>query len=354
MSDWIFNDHLSPAWDTPAGLNGLDDLHHPTTLLQTDDGHLTIVSEAKGAHGHSGGGTGGTTGGTGGTTGGTPPAGTLVGSSTGLQIDLIWDQSVLSAPNASAIENTVITAAEIFTANFTTHAVLNIEVGLNEIGGSSMSSGALGESQTYGMAVSYATLTSALGSADAGLVSSGLMAAGAATADTALAAKTFFVPLAEAKALGLTSATSSSIDGAIGLGSSALSFTGVVGSGQFDGVGVAAHEISEVMGRISDVGAPSGYATPLDVFRYSAAHTPSTSASVGYFSTDAGVTVLNTYNNGSNGGDSADWASSTANTLNAFDAFGNSSGTMKLNANDLLEVAALGYHPAGTLGAVTA
>ena len=80
----------------------------------------------------------------------------------------------------------------------------------------------------------------------------------------------YSIATAEAKALGLTGA-SSSLDGYVGFGS-AYSYTfdsnNRAVSGQYDFIGVAAHEITEVMGRGSYLGEGLGY-TALDLFRYS-------------------------------------------------------------------------------------
>jgi hypothetical protein len=350
MPDWIIDTGLSPGWESANGLHGQDALHNPQSLLFTDNS-LSVSSEAKG-HGPPGGGGGG--GGSGGGSG--SPTSTMVGTAGGLQIDLLWDTSVQTASNWSDIEHTVVSAAQIFTAEFTTHAVLNIHVGLGEVNGSPLGAGALGESETQGYAVSYSTLTHALGIADANLVTSGLMSPGAVTAVSALASKTFFVASAEAKALGLVNPTSTSIDGYIGLTSSGslISFNGTIGASQYDGVGVAAHEISEVMGRIGIEGSGSPYYTPLDLFRYSGLNQPDLSPAAGYFSTDMGATAANSFNNGGNGGDAADWATSSANAKDAFDAFGNPGVTTQVSSSDLLAVAVLGYHPAGALTPVTA
>jgi hypothetical protein len=338
MSDWFFD----------AG-NGQSNLHHP--LLLVDD-TFSIGSSAKGGtHGPPGGGSGGGGGGGGGTG---SPTSTLVGSSSGLEIDLIWDTSVQSASNWSDVENSVISAAQVFTSEFDTHAVLNIHVGYGEVNGQSLVNGALGESETQGYAVSYSQLTNALGQADASLVSSGQMAAGAVTAVTALASKTFFVASAEAKALGLVNATSTVVDGFIGFATgSIISFNGVIGAAQYDGVGVAAHELSEVMGRIGAEGQGGEY-TPLDLFRYTALNQPDLTSASGMFSTNMGASALNTFNSGTNGGDSADWATLPSNANDAFDAFGNPGVKTQVSTSDLLAVAVLGYHPAGPLVAVTA
>src|SRR5438552_1154447 len=91
--------------------------HGPGYLIY-DEGQLSVVSAAKGgAHGpptSSGGGGGG------GTTTPVPtgsPASTLVGASTGLEINLMWDDSVRTAANWSDIENAVVSAAQIYTSN---------------------------------------------------------------------------------------------------------------------------------------------------------------------------------------------------------------------------------------------
>jgi hypothetical protein len=346
MPDWILESGLSTG---VAGQHGQEDLHNPHTYLLADEGQITFVSEAHGGHGPPGGGGGSGGGGTG------SPTSTLVGSAGGLQIDLLWDTSVQTASNWSDIEHSVVAAAQIFAAEFTNHALLNIHVGLGEVAGSPLANGALGESETQGYAVSYGMLTNALGAADANLVSSGLMAAGAVTAVSALAAKTFFVASAEAKALGLVNPTSTAVDGYIGFtAGSLISWTGTVGATQYDGVGVAAHEISEVMGRIGIEGSGSPYYTPLDLFRYSGVNQPDLSPAAGYFSTDMGATAANYFNAGTNGGDAADWATRTSNATDAFDAFGNPGVTTQVSSSDLLAVAVLGYHPAGALTSVTA
>jgi hypothetical protein len=119
---------------------------------------------------------------------------------------------------------------------------------------------------------------------------------------------------------------------------------------QYDAVGVAAHELSEVMGRIGMEGTSlsathTDIYTPLDLFRYSAANTPDIHPTAGYFSTNDGVTNLDGYNNPNNGGDAADWASSTANHFNAYDAFSNPGVVDQVTQADLLELAVLGYQP---------
>jgi hypothetical protein len=265
-------------------------------------------------------------------------------------MDLFWDSSVRSASNWSAIEQAVVSAAHIFTDNFTTAVTLIIQVGFGEVDGHTLPFNATGESIINGDYVDYSTLTTKLATADAGLVSSGLMSKDAVTAaGSQLSGSSFFVAAAEEKALGLTPVDT--VDGYIGLAKgSTLSFTSTIGTRQYDAVGVAAHELSEVMGRIGMEGSSSGnpgYYTPLDLFRYSATTSqvaPSQGAGT-YFSINDGATHLANFNAPSNGGDAADWATSSPKT-DAFNAFGTPGLTTQVTSTDLLAVAALGYQPA--------
>ncbi len=276
------------------------------------------------------------------------PVSTLVGASGGFQINLVWDNSVKSSANWAAIEASVVAAAQIYTTTFSSHVVLNIAVGLGEVGGTAMSSSALGESESLGYITNFNTVSNALQSADAGLI-----AAGSLSANHAPTSANFFVTSAEAKAIGLASATSTAIDGYIGIGkSSNISFTaaatGTIASNQYDAVGIAAHEISEVMGRIgmegTTLGSVHNVETPLDLFRYTSNGVRDLTPTGGYFSLDGGTTNLGTYNNPKNGGDAADWASLASNTRDSYSAFGTPGTLAQVSIADLTEVEALGYH----------
>ncbi|HEY1425909.1 MAG TPA: NF038122 family metalloprotease [Caulobacteraceae bacterium] len=314
--------------------------------MLSDNGHLVEVANlfsGTGVAGHAGGGGGGS------------PAATLVGSANGLEFDLIWDSSVTSAKNWKDIESSVIQAAELFTGVFTNHAVLNIEVGFGEVGGRALEAGALGESDSLGYLVpntgADAGLVGAvLGAADAGLVAAGQMATGAANALDGVA-NNFFITAAEAKALGLVDPTAG-LDGAIGFSNTALiAFGHTAGGHHYDAVAIAAHELSEVMGRVGFGGATlidqagdvfSKVYTPLDIFRYAQPGVPDLTSAAGFFSLDFGVTDLLPFNDGGNGGDAADWGTSPLTKGDAFDAFA-ATGKAAVSSVDMLALEALGY-----------
>ena len=276
---------------------------------------------------------------------------TLVGTPGGLQIDLLWDSSVASAP--SGFKAAVTEAATDLTKLFSNDEVINLHVGWGEVAGSRLPSNVLGESVSSGYLTDYATVA-------------GEVHAPAAANDPTTSQ--FFVASAEAKALGIVNPTSSSVDGYIGFGT--LGRTGYswnynaspssLGANQFDFQAVVQHEVSEVMGRIGMEGqVVNGKPTytPLDLFNYNSPNTLELSASGGYFSNDGGHTNLGTFNDASShGGDIGDWASATSptqsgtqglttpgNYYDAYDAFVAPGYIGQVTTSDVSEMAALGY-----------
>jgi hypothetical protein len=264
-----------------------------------------------------GGGSGGS-GGSGGTTSTSPSP------STGLAINITWDSSVASAPNG--FQTAVLNAAHFIEANYTDPVTININVGYGEVGGTTLGSNALGSSLTSLASVSYSTLYNAL-KADATTASDATAVASLPT--SAPVSGGFAVTTAQAKALGLSSATGTATDGSVGFSStSAFTYndTNGVASGTYDFNAVAVHELTEVMGRIlltgNTLGTTTNYYDPLDLFHYSAPGTRDFSASTpGYFSINSGTTSLQTFNIQS-GGDAGDWAGATIDAANAFAAAG--------------------------------
>ena len=278
---------------------------------------------------------------------------TMVGSSNGLQFDLIWDPSVANAPPGFKAD--VIHAAQFYSSLYSgTKETVAIDVGWGEVGGITLGAGDLGESLTNGYLTDYPTVTSVLGAQGFTFDASNEPVDGA-----------FFVPSAEAKALGLVNPYTTTPDGYIGFGTLAgtgyswNTSAGNTAANQFDLESVVEHEMSEVMGRIGIEGSdPFGIGVPtysvLDLFNYSSPGTLELSGNGGYFSLNDGVTALGTFNDANPyGGDIADWASfssaGASHTIglppgeqDAYDAFGRP-GNAGLSLSDVLVDRTLGF-----------
>jgi hypothetical protein len=167
------------------------------------------------------------------------------------------------------------------------------------------------------------------------------------TADPTSGVGTWWVSRAQAKAIGLI-ADDLSNDGTTTFGAgNPFSFSGTPGAGTYDFQGVAAHEISEVMGRLGISGGtigsfPNSYSL-IDNFSYTAAATKGIGNGAGNnFSIDNGTTLLKLWNNAAaNGLDSRDWAPGTN---DAFNQFSNSGVVNPVSTVDLRLMDVIGYN----------
>jgi hypothetical protein len=260
-----------------------------------------------------------------------------------LQINVTYDASVGSAP--AGFKQAVDAAVQFFDATISSQITINIAVGFGEVDGQAMTAGEVGASfAPSGFALNYSEMRNALGSAATSPDDMAAMQALPFTDPTG--GGDFYVTSAQAKALGFLAPDLSSIDGYIGLSSTA-SFTfdpnNRAVAGEYDAVGVIEHEISEVLGRSSYLGQPSGgdhLYSSLDLFRYTSAGVLAPHSPTGSFSID-GHTLLAAFNDPGNGGDPGDWSSSTPG--DAFDAFAQLGVQELVSATDLRELDVLGY-----------
>jgi len=261
-------------------------------------------------------------------------------ASSGLVINITYDASVANAP--AGFEAVVASVVQFYESEFTNPITLNIDVGWGEIDGQGLLSDALGESESYLESFSYSQIRSAL---IANATSSSQLSAVDSLPTSAPANGTYYLTVADAAALGLLSG-GTTLDGYVGFSNSfpfAFSDSNGVPSGEYDLYGVVAHELSEVMGRISLLDMSNSY-SDLDLFRYSAPGVLSlVGTNTGYVSANGGNSSLASFNSNPSG-DFGDWASSAGN--DAYDAFSNSGVVNPVTQADLAVMNILGYDPA--------
>jgi hypothetical protein len=236
-----------------------------------------------------------------------------------LLFDVSHDASVANAP--PAFQTAFQDAISSYQSTYTDPITINIDVGWGEIDGNPLNPGNLGQSRTNQPGnFSYSQVRSALISDAKSAADFRAISTLGATDPTG--GRTFRMSDAEAKALGLRAANAPGIDGWVGFNSTA-SYTfdpnNRAVAGEFDFIGLAEHEIAEVMGRYGMTQNGCGTTlcdSPIDLFRYTSPGNFGLNPENGsYFSIDSGDININTFN-GTGGGDLSDWLGLTTDAFN--------------------------------------
>jgi hypothetical protein len=265
-----------------------------------------------------------------------------------MSFNVTFDSSVSGAP--SGFLTAFNFEVQFLQSQFLDPITINVNVGWGEVAGHALAPGNLGQSQTNQQQYTYAQVH-------------GAMQADAKSPDDATAvgslpasnSSTFAMSNAEAKALGLLAGNATGTDGFVGFNSSA-SYTFDPNSravpGEWDFLGIAAHELTEVMGRYGWGQNGSGSRqSPIDLFRFSAPGVrnlqPTFGGPLDFFSINGGVTNINTFNTTCVGADLADWIGPPSDSFNT--CSGLATGTLEpFSAGDVRLMDVLGYDVAAT------
>jgi hypothetical protein len=268
-------------------------------------------------------------------------------SANALTIKPIFDSSITSLSNAAAVEAAFTAVANQFDASFSTPVTVKIGVSWGKVNGQGLGAGNIAASQmTLTGPFTYSDITGGFQADAAGNPADKSMALAAANLpkSSPAGALRWELPYANAQALGFLPASINPDSGYVGFASTVkwdFNPADGVTAGAYDFQGLAAHEISEVLGRITGLhSATPMFATMFDALRYSAPHASSFSfSSAAYFSVDGGVTNLGQFNV-SGGGDRSDLAWIKGDAQNAYLSPGTVYG---LNTGDMTALDVLGW-----------
>ena len=261
----------------------------------------------------------------------------------------VFDSSITSNPNAPAIETAIDTVASELGSAFSNSAVIHFNVSWGSVQGKPIPGGDVSASEeNLTGPYSFSTFTADLKAVAAANPDDPVLQSVAANLPRSnpAGALSYGIPYAEAQAIGLLPPASRLPAGAIGFSNAVTwDFNPIdgVAANTYDLEGAAAHEIMEVLGRISGLqSAKPTVATPLDLFRYTAAGVSSFSYSAAaYFSIDGGQTAIEHFNVAGSG-DRSDIASAPGLT-DVQAAYLPTGVALTLSAADLTLLDALGW-----------
>jgi hypothetical protein len=263
----------------------------------------------------------------------------------GLIINVTFDSTITSDPNAALIENAINQAMSFYETAITTPITVGVKF-------AEMGSG-LGQSSTFVSTVSYSQYLAALQSHSSGdaVDTSALATLPAGPNNPVNGTTQMDLTTANLRALGFNvNPPAGSPDSTISLNTSITNYAGkAFDPNDYDLIGVVQHEFDEALSLGSDLdsGSTTGHIRSEDLFRYAAPGVRSfttSSAATSYFSVDGGVTNLVGFNQAGppGGSDYGDWVSSG--TVRVQDAFGTPGATPIIGIAERTALDATGYN----------
>jgi hypothetical protein len=251
-----------------------------------------------------------------------------------MQINFSYDSSTSSAP--AGFTAALDYVAGVLDALITNPITVTIEVGWNEVGGTTLGTGNLAEGgDSPGSYVSYSQLVDYL-TANAGNTAAQQELASLPADAESQVGNSLFVSTAQEKAWGIIAPATTGIDGAVGF-SSAYSYSfdpnNQHAAGEYGFIGIAEHELTHALARVAGNGA-------FTLADYTAPGVLNTTGGHGYYSIDGGVTNLGAFAGPTQ--DPADW--SAFNNGDAFDYVSTAGNGGSLSYTDDALLESLGFN----------